>query len=313
LSVAEVAMLTEAGVTNSEELMGLTHDDVREALPNGSLVKRRKLSAVATYLASGQNVVANTTTMADIFRHLSDRANPQLIQLPPHPPAEPDPTRGAPRMSINGLDEFDGNHHDWLDWEMSTEATVGQSAYAEFLTNPPDPNDQAKKTRNKEFFNMLAKATNQGSGTHLVARNKDNGHKAWLEIKKWYNGTAMSRQIIGHYRTKLQKLELNQNVTASSFINDFIICNDRLDAKNEGVSAESKRETFLDKITDEDFEITTQFIRLDPAITFDDCVLKVRKREQELEIQDKSSKKKSTSNHRGLRLRRNLQQQSAPN
>jgi hypothetical protein len=108
LSVAEVAVLTEAGVTNTDELMGLTHEDICQALPLGTLVKKRKLSKVAAYLASGQNIVANTTTVADIHRHLSDMANPAPIQLPPLPPAALDPTRGAPRMSINGLEEFDG-------------------------------------------------------------------------------------------------------------------------------------------------------------------------------------------------------------
>jgi hypothetical protein len=297
LTGAQVALLTEAGVTNAEELMGLTHADICEALPTGSLVTKRKLSNVAQYLASGQNIVANITTMPDINRHLSDRANPAPIHLPPPPPGALDPTRGAPRMSINGLDEFDGTVATWLDWEMGTEATIGQSAYAEFLLNAPDPADLSKVTRNKEFYNMLVKATNQGSATHLVSTHKDDGHATWLEIQKWYNGASTSRRVIDHYRTKLSQLELNENVTASSFINDFIICHKRLDSKDEGVTAASKRESFLEKIVDDSYEITTQFLRLHPELSFDDCVMNIRTHEAQLELKDK----KSNSNSRARR------------
>jgi hypothetical protein len=291
LSNAQVALLTEAGVTNSEELMALTHEDICALLPNGSLLLRRKLSNVAEYLSSGQNIVPNTT-MPDIHRHLSNRKNPAPIQLPPPPPAAMDPTRGAPKMSINGLEDYCGGATKWPDWEMGTEATIGQSAYAEFLTNPPDPTDLSKMTRNKEFYNMLVKATNQGSATHLTSKYKNDGHATWVHIQSWYNGESTSRLIIEHFRDKLSKLELDQDETASSFINDFIICHKRLDEKDEGVTAASKRESFLDKIVDDDYNITKGFLTMNPLIEFDDCVKAIRKQETQLELKDNKSNSK---------------------
>ncbi len=62
-----------------------------------------------------------------------------------------------------------------------------------------------------------------------------------------------------------------------------VATDNRLDAKKEGVTAESKREIFLSKIAHDDFDITTQFIGLDPSITFDDWVLKIRHTEQHLD------------------------------
>jgi hypothetical protein len=295
LSAAEVALLTAAGTTNAEELTGLTHDDIREILPQTSVGTRRKLSQVAEYLSSGKtiaDIVANSPTMLEIHRYLSDRANPAPIQLPPHPPAEQDPARGAPRMSINGLEEFSGVANEWLDWHMGAIATVGQSAYAEFLDNPPDPDNEAKKIRNKEFFNMLAKATNGGAASHLVQKHLNDGYAALKELCSWYDGAAVSRQIIDHFRTKLNALQLDENITATAYINNFIIYNDKLEAKNEGVSAESKRETFIDKITDEDYDTTVQIIRTSPALTFDECVLMIRTREQSLGIDDKNTSRR---------------------
>jgi hypothetical protein len=169
---------------------------------------------------------------------------------------------------------------------VGAEATIGQSAYAEFLINAPDPNDLNKMTRNKEFYNMLVKATNQGYATHLLSENKDDGHATWVAIRNWYNGESTSRRIIEHFRTKLSKLELDENTSASSFINDFIICHKRLDAKSEGVTAASKRESFLDKIVDSDYAITKEFLTLHQQLGFDECVVNIRRRETYLKLQD---------------------------
>jgi hypothetical protein len=102
LSMDDVTTLAEAGVTNSMELMSLTHEDVCAILPGASFLKKRKLSNVAKYLASGQIIDANTE-MADILRYLSNKAKPAPIQLsPPVPPAyqpaEPGSTTAPPEL-----------------------------------------------------------------------------------------------------------------------------------------------------------------------------------------------------------------------
>jgi hypothetical protein len=97
LTADDLMTLTEAGVTNSMELMSLTHEDVCAILPGASFLKKRKLSNVAKYLASGQKIDANIE-MAEILRYLSETANPAPIQVPPPPayqPAEPDPTTAS--------------------------------------------------------------------------------------------------------------------------------------------------------------------------------------------------------------------------
>lgn len=80
-----------------------------------------------------------------------------------HPPAPQDD---------NGLKDFSGDPHDWIDWQKITEATVGKSAYAEFLTNPPNQDNVTKVLRNKEFFNTLAKATQLGVAKRLIDKQR---------------------------------------------------------------------------------------------------------------------------------------------
>jgi hypothetical protein len=82
LSAEDVTTLTENGVMNSMDLMSLTYDDVCAILPEGNVLKKRKLSNIAKYLASGHIIDANTE-MLDILRHLTYMANP-LVNLPPN-------------------------------------------------------------------------------------------------------------------------------------------------------------------------------------------------------------------------------------
>jgi hypothetical protein len=82
---------------------------------------------------------------------------------------------------------------------------------------------------------------------------------------------------------KLQELQLNEKTTATTFINDFIICSQKLEKRNEGNTAETKRHKFLEKITDDDYNVVMQQLKGETALTFDQCVLRIRTREQELE------------------------------
>jgi hypothetical protein len=134
-----------------------------------------------------------------------------------------------------------------------------------------------------------------GSAFHLIeASPVDDGHSAIQALKSWYGSTNTSRTIIEHYRMKLQELQLYERTTATTFINDFIICSQKLEKRNEGDTAESKRHKFLDKITDVDYDVVIQRLKGETALTFDQCVLRVQTREQELQSSaNKATKAKS--------------------
>jgi hypothetical protein len=46
--------------------------------------------------------------------------------------------------------------------------TLGQTAYAMFLTEPPTPGDVVQAGRNRELYNMFVTAIMDGSGIHIL-------------------------------------------------------------------------------------------------------------------------------------------------
>jgi hypothetical protein len=242
LDATETAALAANGVATREDLSMITFEDVTAALPDGtSIVKRQILSLIGRYLARGQ-LIDPATTMPEINSYLNTPPIPVYNQgvppLPPQPPP-PDPTRGALRLHVNSIEKYSGSPIDFKDWELNTRATIGQTAYARFLVQPPTQGDILEQTRNNELYNMLTTVLMDGSGMHILTgvANQD-GHGAWMAITAWYGLAATSQTIIDHYRNKLESLRLSD----TSYVNNFIICCQKLDAKNEGHMAETKRQ-----------------------------------------------------------------------
>ena len=76
---------------------------------------------------------------------------------------------------------------------------------------------------------MFITALMNGAGMHILngVINQD-GHAAWMAINTWYGSAATSRTIIDHYRNKLETLRLDGSTDASQYVNDFIICSQKL-------------------------------------------------------------------------------------
>jgi hypothetical protein len=55
-------------------------------------------------------------------------------------------------------------------------------------------------------------------------------------------------------------------------VNDFIICCQKLNAKQEGNTAEMKRQRFLDKIVDDNYDVAKQQLAGDLTIDFNGCM-----------------------------------------
>jgi hypothetical protein len=75
LSVAEVEILAQEGVSSEDELMNLTFEDIGHYIPNASLLVRRKLSNLARFV-SGGNDVTGSTTMKEVMRALAEMERP---------------------------------------------------------------------------------------------------------------------------------------------------------------------------------------------------------------------------------------------
>ena len=283
----EIALAINTGVNSGSDLSTLCFADITAILPAASIVKRRKLEHISKYIARGQ-AVTRTTTMEEVV---------EFVNTPVERPRTPstgrtgttttgavDPTRGAPRLSVNALTQFCGAPVKFEEWNIMTTATLGQTNYVKLIESPPVLGDVIAETRNTELYHMLVTALMKGSGFHVISKVKDNnGHEAWTKIQDWYGSAATGRSIINHYRTQLESLKFDEKTTASEYVNAFSIASQKLEQKNEGDTPESKLVRFLDNITDDDYDVVKQQLTGDVNTTFDTAVTRIRSREQELE------------------------------
>jgi hypothetical protein len=239
LTGPEEVLLAAEGVVNAEELSIVTYEDLAIILPGATTVRKRKLALVGAYVAKGQTL-SETTQIIDIQAYLNAPVvlPVEPLPLPPIPPGyPPDPSRGAPKLYIDSLKEYNGNPIDFETWELATKSTLGQTTYANLLHEPPDDANITAVARDKELFHMLVKALMNGSAMHILqvlqAAGQESGSAAWAAIITWYGSAATSRTIIDYYRVKLESLKLNQNTTASEYVNVFIICSQKLESKQE--------------------------------------------------------------------------------
>ena len=88
------------------------------------------------------------------------------------------------------------------------------------------------ETRDKELFFMLTNSLMNVSGMHIInAMNDESGHQAIQDIEIWYGSAVTSRTIINHYRSRLEGIMLTEETTASSYVNEFLICSSKLEKK----------------------------------------------------------------------------------
>ena len=94
----ELETLANAGVTNTDNLSVLEEADIIQLLPNSSILLRRKLARLGTFLERG-HVVNVQTTMQNVMVTLSMPMATTAQAVVPAVPAMPvDPTRGAPKI-----------------------------------------------------------------------------------------------------------------------------------------------------------------------------------------------------------------------
>lgn len=256
----QMTLLSENGIQNDVDLGTVSLTDFDTILPDANVVTRRRLYSIGQFVTSGDSLTA-ATTMLDILTRINNRsANPTSIAAPPAA-FFPDPSRGAPKMYVDGLTDFGGVPIKWEDWSIGTGATLGQTVYSSLLTTPPEEGNVLAHTRNRELYFMFKKALYQGAAYHLVEQTSatESGHQVWQDLNEWFGSAEeVSRTVIDHYRNKLSSLKLTQTSEANNYINDFILCSSKLEAKNEGYTAETKLTKFLDGIEDDDYDVAVQ-------------------------------------------------------
>ena len=104
LSVEEVNALSTAGVTSDNELMVLEFADIEAMMPLSNRLMHKKLTQVARFVAMGNSVSA-TTTMRDVMLAITSPSVARAAGVPTAAAtaATPDPSKGAPKISVNSL------------------------------------------------------------------------------------------------------------------------------------------------------------------------------------------------------------------
>ena len=216
--------------------------NIQSLLIGSTTVTWREIERVALFINEGETV-RNVTTMADITANLQTCGVPSLTASTAAASTQTvDPSRGAPKLHVNALKEFDIQPINYKDWERGFKANLGQTAYATLVGTPPTTGDTIMETRYKDIFFVITNSLMKGSGMHIInAMNGESGHQAIQDIKTWYGSAATSRNIIDHYRSRLEGLRLTEEKTASYYVNKFLICSSKLEKKREGYTAATKR------------------------------------------------------------------------
>lgn len=106
--------------------------------------------------------------------------------------------------------------------------------------------------------------------------------QAWQAIRKWYGSVSTSCTIINHYRNKLEELWLDESTNALQYINNFIVCSQKLKDCNKGYTTETKHQRFIEQIVNADYNVVKQQLQGDPSIPFALCMECIQSWEQTL-------------------------------
>ena len=297
ISDADVLALGNMGCNTEDDLRYLTFVDLPAAI---GLIKRRKLVIIAEYLAAGKALNA-MITMAECQQALSVPAAPAGM-APLQGAANPDPNRGAPRVYTDPLPDFSGDAIDYEDWERKAGATIKQTAYKGLLDNPAVPGDAVEEARSKELFNMILSSTSRGHGLNVIEKVRDDnnglecGFNAWKVLKDWYMDPNQKDLMIQHWETKLANIALDNDTSATEYINNFEMYVRKLTKLGENWNDDKMVREFKTGVSDPDYDTE---VRVHSG-TFAQLIEVVRAREQDL---DRNSTLRSKKNKRTRRAR----------
>ena len=161
----------------------LRYADIQSLLTGSTTVTWRKIERVALFIDGGETVIT-VTTMVDITANLRTGGVPSLTANTATANTHTvDPSRGALKLLVNALKEFDGQPINYEDWERGFKSTLGQTAYATLILTPPTPGGTIMETRDKELVFMLTNSLMKGSGMHIInAMNDESVHQAIQDI-----------------------------------------------------------------------------------------------------------------------------------
>jgi hypothetical protein len=189
---------------------------------------------------------------------------------------------GSLKLEAQQIKEFGGSYDEWQKWKSRTICAFDGSGYERVLSERDYATRNPKM--NKVVFSQLSVSTVDGTAHHLIKVHEGlkDGHAAWIALCEWYDGDAMKNETSESLRTKLETLRLHSGLTASQYVNKFLMWFRELECiPGEGYSKSHGVYLFLKNIVDTDYAPTVVFLRNNSA-TLEECVVALRKSERDL-------------------------------
>ena len=124
----ELALLNGGGINDMNDLGYIKYADIQSLLIGYTTVTWREIERVALFIDGGETV-RTVTMMEEITTNLQTGGVPSLTASTATTSTHTvDPIRGAPKLHVNALKEFEGHPINYEDWERGYKATLGQTA-----------------------------------------------------------------------------------------------------------------------------------------------------------------------------------------
>lgn len=292
LEETDLDALNADGIKSHSDLAVIKFEDLATSI---SVVKRRKLEACGIFLKDSSNKIDASTTMQQILDWIQQKKD---VKPPPVinntytgaiSQASSKTEDGGNKVYIDPLEAFSGDPVDFEDWQIQTESTIRQTIYRTLLDSPPDVTKPAEVSRDAVLYNMFLSAVRQGNAYNMVEKLKqdptkgESGHYAWKTLTAWYLDSSQKATMAEHYYNKLDNLYLDNDTTATEFINKFDLYVRKIESFDASWSETKKVREFKKRITSEDYDVEKRTHKSGQPLA--DLIKMIRDQEQSLESQ----------------------------
>lgn len=203
-------------------------------------------------------------------------------------------TRGYVRMDLRQFRRFNGGMSDWVKCKRHFMATMRAMGLGEMVSKdfvPPeegDPGYAEYLVRSNFMHAGLTHITMEGTAYRLVERYKESGDgfHAWLDLMDWFEGQGNNENIADRSMRLLAMARFDRKTPGGcdGYLNFVEAQHQNLREVDHPYDTTLSKITLLHGIQHPDYEVVRDQLMSDPDATYDDCILKLRKRAIDLEL-----------------------------
>ena len=168
------------------------------------------------------------------------------------------------KLKAPDISDFDGDKLHWLAWKTNSLAAFTSTGFEAILKEGADVTSTPTLVNlNSIVYAKLVYATRNGSVLWIVEQHKAtlNGSLAWRNLVDWFEGELVKNQLATTLRNKVHSSCLIPGVSASTYINQFMLNYHKLqDMGSMAMSEQEAKTLFLENITDNDYSGLREFL-----------------------------------------------------